>query len=543
MTELPDPPSPGDESTPDSAPPEPQAPGGWAPPPPSEPDAPGGWAPPPPPEWAPPPPPSDWTSSWRDPGGPAPRPQPGSDPGPYGQWQTPPAGWGGRGGATGAGGVGGAGGLGPGGYGPGSAGAGAYGPGGYGPGGYGPGGYGPGGYGPGGMHPGNMGPGGWYGWTPAPPHRSLPSTVTALLLVVAVLVGLGIGHGVWTSARGIPVGLPNSPSSGGNGSNPFGISGNGSGNGSLNGPAAAAAAALVDIDTALSYQNGAAAGTGIVLSGDGYILTNNHVISGATSISATDVATRQKYPATVVGYDRTHDVAVLKLQGASGLSTATIGDSARLTEGLAVLGLGNAGGIGGPPSSAPGQVTALGQSIKAQDESNGTTEQLTGLIQTDCNIEPGDSGGPLINASGQVIGMDTAASTGFSFETQGNQGFAIPINQAISIANQIRAAHATDSIHIGPTAFLGVEVDTSAQAAATPGAVISSAIQGGAAAASGITGGSVITNLGGNTVDSPATLTNLIGHYHPGDQVSIKWTDNTGQAHTGIVTLANGPAA
>ena len=395
-----------------------------------------------------------------------------------------------------------------------------------------------------------MGGGGWYGWAPSTPRRSLPSTVTALLLVVAVLVGLGIGHGVWTSDRGTSVGFPSNPSSGGNSLNPFGSSGNsgntgnsGTNNGALSGPAQAAASALVDIDTALSYQNGAAAGTGIVLSGDGYILTNNHVISGATTITATDVATGQKYPATVVGYDRTHDVAVIKLQGASSLPTANIGDSGHLSQGQNVVGLGNAGGIGGPPSSASGQVTALGQSIKAQDESNGTTEQLTGLIQTDCNIQPGDSGGPLINSNGQVVGMDTAASTGFSFETNGNQGFAIPINQAISIANQIRASHATDSIHIGPTAFLGVEVDTSASAANTPGAVVSQAIQGGAAAASGITQGSVITNLGGSNVDSPATLTNLISRYHPGDQVSIRWTDATGQAHTGTVTLANGPAA
>jgi S1-C subfamily serine protease len=519
MNELPESESPGDGTTPGPADP------------PTEENTPteaAGWVPPPPPEWAPPPPSADWTSGWRDPGGAAPRPPAGPDPGPYGQWQMPQGGWPGA--------------AGQGGYGPAGSGHGP-GPGappGYGPGGYGPGGYG--GMGPGGYGPGGVGGSGWYGWAPAGPRRSLPSTVTALLLVVAVLVGLGIGHGVWTSVKGTPVGFPNNPSSGGNSFNPFGNSGNANGNG-LTGPAQAAAAGVVDIDTALSYQNGAAAGTGIVLSGDGYILTNNHVISGATTITATAVATQQKYPATVVGYDRTHDVAVLKLQGATNLPTANIGDSGRVSDGQAVVGLGNAGGIGGPPTSATGQVTALGQSIKAQDESNGTTEQLTGLIQTDCNIQPGDSGGPLVDSNGRVIGMDTAASTGFSFETDGNQGFAIPINQAISIANQIRASHATDTIHIGRTAFLGVEIDTSQSAASRSGAVVSQAIGGGAAAAAGITHDSVITNLGGNTVDSPTTLTNLMSRYHPGDHVSIQWTDATGQAHSGTVTLADGPAA
>lgn len=369
---------------------------------------------------------------------------------------------------------------------------------------------------------------------------------------MAVLVGLGIGHGVWNSNHSSTV-IPQNPSSGsqGNGGfnfNPFGGSGsnnNGSGTngGPLSGTAATAANGLVDIDTTLSYQDGEAAGTGIVLTSDGYVLTNNHVISGATSISATDIGNGQKYTANVVGYDRTHDVALIKLQGASGLKTSLVGNSAKVSTGESVVGLGNAGGVGGTPSSAPGQVTALGQSIKAADESNGTTEQLTGLIETNCNIQPGDSGGALINTSGQVIGMDTAASTGFSFETQGNQGFAIPIDQATSIANQIRSGKASSTVHIGDTAFLGVEVDTSQQAAGTPGAVISRVLPNGAAANAGITQGSVITSLGGSAVDSPTTLTNLIGRYHPGDKVSITWSDQNGQTHTTTVTLAKGPAA
>jgi S1-C subfamily serine protease len=391
--------------------------------------------------------------------------------------------------------------------------------------------------------------------------------VTALLLAVAVLVGLGIGHGVWNShvSVGSPSGgsanglggnngLGGSNGSGTNGGsnglgNNFGGNGNsgtggtGTGGGSSSAAASAASNDLVDIDTVLSYANGEAAGTGIVLSSDGYILTNNHVISGATAISATDIANGQKYTADVVGYDRTHDVAVIKLRNASGLKVASIGNSSQVSTNESVIGLGNAGGVGGTPSVAPGQVTDLNQSITAEDESNGTSEKLSGLIETNCNIQPGDSGGALIDSSGRVVGMDTAASTGFSFQTQGNQGFAIPINSAVTIANQIRSGQASQSVHIGNTAFLGVEIDTSQSAQGTQGAVVSKPISGGPAAAAGIVTGDVITQLGGQAVDTPSTLTNLIGKYHPGDQVAITWLTATGQTQNATVVLANGPAA
>jgi S1-C subfamily serine protease len=404
--------------------------------------------------------------------------------------------------------------------------------------------------------------GGWsYGWAPARPRRSIPSAVTALLLVVAVLVGLGIGHGVWRSTHNISASggsslQPNGGSSGnGGGFNPFGNGGNGdngSGSGTggsnpsgLSGVAAAVANDLVDINTTLSYQNGEAAGTGIVLTPDGYVLTNNHVISGATSIRATDIGNGQTYTAAVVGYDRTHDIAVIKLSGASGLKAAKLGNSARLTVGEAVVGLGNAGGVGGTPSSAPGQITALNQEITAQDESNGTSERLTGLIEINANIQPGDSGGALIDSNGDVIGVDTAASSGFSFQTQGNQGFAIPINQAVTISDTIRSGQATSTVHIGKTAFLGVEIDTSAAASNNGGATISTQDNGvvpnSPAAQAGLAPGDVITSLGGTPVTSASSLTGLMIKYHPGDRVSIGWTDTNGQSHQSTITLADGP--
>jgi S1-C subfamily serine protease len=233
-------------------------------------------------------------------------------------------------------------------------------------------------------------------------------------------------------------------------------------------------------------------------------------------------------------------VAVIKLRDASGLQTAVIANSDKVGVGDAVVGIGNAGGVGGTPSSAPGVVTALNQSITANDDSNGTTEQLTGLIQTDANIQPGDSGGALANSKGQVIGIDTAASAGFSFQTQGNQGFAIPINQAETIATQIRNGVASATVHIGPTAFLGVLVDTTASAS---GATLSNVVPNGPAAQAGLQGGDTIVSLAGKPVLNPNTLTSLIGQYHPGDKVTLGWVDSSGQSHQSSVQLGTGPAA
>src|SRR3984885_4170278 len=179
--------------------------------------------------------------------------------------------------------------------------------------------------------------------------------------------------------------------------------------------------AIVDVTSTLGYQQATAKGTGIVLTSNGEILTNNHVINGATSVSVTDIGNGKTYKATVVGYDESHDIAVLQLSGASGLTTATTGDSSSVGVGDSVVALGNAGGVDGTPAVAAGLVTALNQSITASDESSSSSEQLTGLIERNANIQPGDSGGPLVNSYGQIIGMDTAASSSGT-QTGGNGG-------------------------------------------------------------------------------------------------------------------------
>jgi S1-C subfamily serine protease len=313
---------------------------------------------------------------------------------------------------------------------------------------------------------------------------------------------------------------------------------------------------LVDVEATLGYQGAESLGTGIVLTANGEILTNNHVINGATSVKVTDIGNGKTYTANVVGYDATHDVAVLQLDGASGLTTAPLGDSSAVSVGNSVVGLGNAGGVGGTPSVASGSVTALNQSITASDESSSSSEQLSGLIQTNAPIESGDSGGPLVNAGGQVIGMDTAASSGYQFSGGGSGGFgssaaggstteafAIPINTALSIAKQIEADQGSSTVHIGATAFLGVELPATTQQAQTGGVQIAGAQSGTPAAQAGLAEGDVITALDGKSVSSGTDITHILVGLKPGDKVSIAWTDLSGQSHTATITLAAGPAA
>ena len=305
---------------------------------------------------------------------------------------------------------------------------------------------------------------------------------------------------------------------------------------------------LVDVVTTLGYQHGEAAGTGLVLTSSGEVLTNNHVIDGATSIRVTDVGNGRTYPARVVGYDHSHDIAVLQLQGASGLKTVTLGNSSSAAAGQKVVALGNAGGKGGTPSVATGRIASLGASITASDASAGTSERLTGLIHHDAGIQPGDSGGPLVNTAGQVIGINTAASSGFQIQAGHTQAFAIPINRAVSIASQIEAGTASATVHIGATGLMGVEVMSAGNAAASgvpagSGAAMAAVIPNSPAAGAGLTGGDVINSVDGQRVSSPSALQSALGQHHPGDSVRISWADTAGQTHSATVVLITGPAA
>ena len=296
------------------------------------------------------------------------------------------------------------------------------------------------------------------------------------------------------------------------------------------------ATGVYDVETNLAFDQGAAAGTGIALTSTGEILTNNHVIRGASTVTVVDPSTGKRYPGTVVGYSVTDDIAVIQIK-ASKLKTVTLGNSSTVKVGAKVTAVGNAGGVGGTPSQAPGHVTAVNATITASDES-GLSEQLVGLIKTNANLQPGDSGGPLLNASGRVIGIDTAASQGFAFQN-GTEGYAIPINRAVTIAKQIVAGRASLTVHIGSTPLLGVSVAT--QPSQTPGALVQSTVSGYPADQAGIVAGDTITALDGKPVNTYSDLSSLLLLHNAGDVVSVTWTDVNGVSQTANVTTASGP--
>jgi S1-C subfamily serine protease len=351
---------------------------------------------------------------------------------------------------------------------------------------------------------------------------------------------------------------------------------------------------LVVINTRLQYNSQAAAGTGMVINPRGLVLTNNHVIEDSTKITATVVTTGKTYPARVVGYDKTGDIALIQLEGASGLRTIPIGNSATVRPGAPVVALGNAEGQG-TIIPAGGRVTGVGKTITANDQgSSASPETLHGMIQTNANIVPGDSGGPLVSTAGSVIGIDTAGNS-VSFTGQAPAaGFAVPINTALAVARQIAAGHASASVTVGYPPFMGVFIGsgsssspqvqaqqqqasgsgngfggfggfpgfpgfggtgpaprcyTSNASLAVPssiapvgrGTLVDGTICGSPAAAAGMTGGSVITAVGGTPVGPPHSLTRILARFHPGDTVSVTWVSPSGHRTTSSLRLVAGP--
>jgi S1-C subfamily serine protease len=414
-------------------------------------------------------------------------------------------------------------------------------------------------------------------------HRLRNGLVVAAMLVAALGGGIAAGRATYSptsSAAGTSNAGGTSPSggssggssllpgsSGGSGSGGFpgffggsggsslpgsstgsgGSTGVGAGGGSLNASSISSKVdpGLVDVNVVLGYQSEGAAGTGIVLTSNGEVLTNNHVVDGATSIRVTDIGNGKTYTAKVVGTDATADIAVIQLENASGLTTANLGDSSTLKTGEPVLAIGNAGGVGGTPSTAAGSVVALDQSITATDDSGGNSENLTGLVETNAPIQPGDSGGPLVNSSGQVLAIDTAASGGSQFQSTSSQAYAIPIDTALTIAHEIESGQGSSTIHIGEAGMLGVEVEGTGSngTSSGAGALIVATVSGSPAAGAGLVAGDVIVSLNGQAVDSPTDLSSLMNSHHPGDQVTLGYDDSSGQLHTVTLTLAAGPPA
>ncbi len=373
------------------------------------------------------------------------------------------------------------------------------------------------------------------GWAPRPdqPAPKKPSKWVPLLVAVA-LVGTIVAGSVTAISLS-------------NGSNTGGAT-NGATNGSTTG---APDAGIVDVTTFGRQIDAPAnqlvpegAGTGMVLTSDGEVLTNNHVVQGAWKISV-KVPGASSYTATVVGVDPAHDVALIQLQDASNLETITPGDSASVSVGDHVSGIGNALGRGGDPTVATGSVTGLDRSITANDP-NGSSEKLTGMIQTNAHIQPGDSGGALVGTDGQVVGMITAGSdTQTTSATATSVGFAIPISAALDVVDQIHAGGG-GTVLMGERGYLGVAVDsldptTAAQLGVSSGALVVGIQPDGPAAQAGMTAPAVITSVDGKPVSSRETLGPLLHSHTPGQSAQVTWVDQSG-SRSATVQLIAGPA-
>ena len=312
---------------------------------------------------------------------------------------------------------------------------------------------------------------------------------------------------------------------------------------------AAAARALdvsvTDINAELAQARGQVAGTGVVLSASGSVLTNNHVIAGADDITAQIGGSGRRFPARVVGYDVTDDIAILQLDGASGLTPASIGNPAGERVGDSVVAIGNARGAGGTPATAAGTITAFGQRVTATDSAGSESETLSNMIEIAASVEPGDSGGPVVDTSHHVIGLTAAATTGTdSFPASGVSGFAIPIDRALTIARQITAGRRSATVHIGPRAILGVQVKTvrsTPAVASVDGAVVGLVENDSPARVAGLRADDVIVSVDRIDISSLTDLNAALDSHHPGDVVLLGWTDASGHIRTASVALLSGP--
>jgi S1-C subfamily serine protease len=302
---------------------------------------------------------------------------------------------------------------------------------------------------------------------------------------------------------------------------------------------------VVDIDTSVDEGNGVgeSAGSGMILTSSGEVLTNNHVVEDAAKISVVIYGRTRPVAARVVGVDTVHDVALLQLTGVGSLPHVALGDSGDLKVGEGVVAIGNALGLGGPPAVTGGAVSALDQSITATSEVTPASERLKGLIETDAQIQPGDSGGPLVNTAGRVVGMVTAAA---STDVGATIGFAIPINQAMAIARNIEKGVATNGIVVGLSAFLGVEVQgvISGQGGApATGQFVVAVIPGGPAATAGVVRGDTITAMDGRALsDEPSSLPQVLHALRPGVAAELKVVGLKGSVSTLPVVLGGIPS-
>jgi S1-C subfamily serine protease len=293
---------------------------------------------------------------------------------------------------------------------------------------------------------------------------------------------------------------------------------------------------LVRIQATLKYQGGAAAGTGMVLTSTGEVVTNHHVVEGATKLRVTVMSSGATYQASVVGTDAKDDVAVIQLQDATGLQTVTP-DTDGISVGDAVTAVGDADGDTSTFTAAAGKVLAEDQDITTRSETGHPGEKLHGLIKISSDVISGDSGGATYDAEGEVVGMTTAASSG----TSNVVGFAIPIDKVLSITDDLENGIQNTRYEYGSPAFLGIGLSDSSGAQADTR--VGTVYPGTPAAQAGLSAGDTVTWVGTTRVRTATQLQNAVRSYSPGDQVRIAWTDAEGSSHVASVTLIAGPVA
>lgn len=389
------------------------------------------------------------------------------------------------------------------------------------------------GYGPVPPHPGYYAPQQYYqqaSTATQPPKRRWPVVMlVSVLALVLVVGGFGLTRTVLTATSEPQTTQPAEPSypqitptqdqgpSGNTGTRSTTVT-------------AAQSKGVVLIEAQVS--DGIAAGTGMVLTADGKVLTNYHVVAGSDKVAVTIADTGDTYSATVLGFDQTRDVALLQLKNASGLDTVTI-DTDAVNTGDQIAAVGNASG-GGKLVKAGGRVTATDQNLTVSSESPwGNSEDLTGLIETTAGAVPGDSGGPMFDAQTEVLGMTTAGST------SDHTSYAVPIATALSVVQQIETGQDAGTVRVGPSGYLGVVAAT--RTSGSKGIAIADVVAGGPADAAGITAGSRITKVGDTTITSKTNLANVIRNYEPGQQVSITWITANGHTKKATVTLGSSP--
>ncbi|HVA22549.1 MAG TPA: trypsin-like peptidase domain-containing protein [Candidatus Micrarchaeia archaeon] len=315
--------------------------------------------------------------------------------------------------------------------------------------------------------------------------------------------------------------------------------------------------AIVDVSSQVMGVGGVgtSAGTGMIVTGSGAVVTNNHVVQGATSVRVQMPSRHRSYPARVIAVDPSQDIALLQMTGVSGLPTVTFANRSSIRVGEAVVAIGNAYGLGGAPSVTSGTIVATNRAVTASD-GLASSEHLTGMLETNASLARGDSGGPLVDAAGHVVGMDTAANTSPNAQASGTIAFAIPSGRLTQVVRAIQDGAPRASIVRTRTAFLGVDVENATGggafgvpgtgpgtgASTTRGALVVAVVPRTPAAQIGLQPGDIIVSADGRRVTTRSVLSAVIKSKRPGQRITLTWQAGATTSRS-AVTLAEGPVA